>query len=318
MSTSRKPNEIYISRVYEVPAWMVWNAWTDEKRVVKWWGPRGYSITTRSKELRPGGNWIFTMHGPDGTDYPNLINYSEVVENKRLVYDHGATENSPPLFRVTVDFSEQGGKTKMDMTMAMETAEAAERTKGFIKSAGGNSTWDRLGEFLEEEAHKREVFIINRSFAAPVDLIYDLWAKPENICRWLPPTGFAMEFVKEDIRVGGRSLFRMFNDKGVAMFGSITYRELTKPGRLVYVQDFRDANDQPSTHPMTPVWPKFMTATVSITAEPQESRVTVEWEPAAGSSAAEISAFVKERGGMTQGWNGTFDKLDDVIAKSKK
>lgn len=319
MSVSRKANEIYISRVYNAPARMVWKAWTDEAQVVKWWGPRGFSITTKSKDLRPGGKWVYTMHGPDGTDYPNLTTYHEVVENKRLVYDHGATETTPPLFRVTVNFNEQSGKTQMDMTMALESAEAAEHTKVFIKNAGGNSTWDRLGEFLEEEAHRREVFIINRSFTAPVELMYDLWAKPENLCRWLPPSGFDMEFVNKDIRVGGRSLFRMFNKEGMAMFGSITYKEMTKPERLVYVQDFRDAKDQPALPPMASVWPKYMKTTVTFTVEtPQETRVTVEWEPAVGSSVAEIAAFVEERGGMTQGWTGSFDKLDEVIAKSRK
>lgn len=315
MSTKRKANELYISRIYNAPVRMVWKAWTDETQVGKWWGPRGFSITTKSKELCPGGKWIYTMHGPDGTDYPNVTTYHEVIENKRLVYDHGATETTPPLFRVTVHFSEQSGKTQMDMTMALESEEAAQRIKGFIKDAGGNGTWDRLGEYLEEVAHSREVFIINRSFAAPVDLMYDLWAKPENFCRWLPPTGFAMEFVNKDFRVGGRSLFRMFNKAGMEMYGSIIYQEMTKPRRLVYVQDFRDATDQLSTHPMAPVWPQHMTVTVTFRAElPQETLVTVEVAPAVASSAAEISAFVKERGGMTQGWTGSFDKLDEVLA----
>lgn len=314
MSAKRLPNEIYISRVYDAPVRLVWEAWTDEKLVAKWWGPRGFSISTKSKDLRIGGKWIYTMHGPDGTEYPNVTTYHEVVEKKRLVYDHGATETTPPLFRVTVNFEEQDGKTLMDMRMTLESEEAATSIKGFIKAAGGNSTWDRLGEFLEEKTHKRDVFIVNRTFEAPIDLLYDLWAKPENFSRWLPPTGFEMEFVKKDIRVGGRSLFRMFNKEGMAMFGSISYRKMTKPNLLVYEQDFRDANDRPSTHPMMPVWPKFMTATVTLVAEtPALTRVTVEWEPAPGSSAAEIAAFAKERGGMTQGWNGSFDKLDDLI-----
>ena len=315
MSAKRLPNELYVSRIYDAPVRLVWEAWTNEKQVAKWWGPRGFSITTKSKDLRPGGQWIYTMHGPDGTDYPNIATYHQVVEHRCLVYDHGATEATPPLFRVTVTFDEKDGKTHMDMKMALESAEAANNIKGFIKAAGGHSTWDRLGEFLEEKTHKREVFIVNRTFHAPIDLMYDLWTKPENFSRWLPPLGFDMEFVNQDLRIGGRSLFRMFDKTGMSMFGSITYKELTKPTRLVYQQDFRDANDKPSHHPMAPVWPKYMTATVTLTVEtPAETRVKVEWEPAPGSSAAEIEAFVKERGGMTQGWNGSFDKLDEYIA----
>lgn len=315
MSEKKLANEIYLSRIYDAPVRLVWEAWTNENQVAKWWGPRGFTLTTKSKDLRPGGTWIYTMHGPDGTDYPNLTTYHEVIANERLVYDHGATESTPPLFRVTVTFAEKDGKTHMDMTMTLESPEAAKSIKGFIKAAGGNSTWDRLGEFLESESHHRDVFIINRTFEAPIALMYDLWTKPQNLSRWLPPSGFQMEFVTEDLRVGGRSLFKMFHAEGIAMFGSITYKEMMKPNRLVYIQDFRDATDKPSTHPMLTVWPKFMTATVTFTAETNsETRVTVEWEPAAGSSPEEIAAFVKERGGMTQGWTGSFDKLEAIIA----
>src|SRR4051812_34091905 len=100
-----KPNEIYITRIYDAPVKAVWDAWTDPKQVAKWWGPRGFSLTTHSKDLKVGGNWNYTMHGPDGTDYPNVTTYYEVEKYSRLVYDHGASAGKPALFRVTVNFS---------------------------------------------------------------------------------------------------------------------------------------------------------------------------------------------------------------------
>jgi len=149
----------------------------DPAQVAKWWGPRGFTLTTVHKDVRPGGTWKYTMHGPDGVDYPNLATYHEVEKHSRLVYDHGATETTPPLFKVTVNFSEKSGKTKMEMTMALATEEAATQTKKFIKSAGGNATWDRLAEFLSS----KDVFVINRSFEAPVDRVFDVWTKPEHL-----------------------------------------------------------------------------------------------------------------------------------------
>ena len=89
----------------DAPVKAVWDAWTDLKQVAQWWGPRGFTLTTHSKDLRPGGHWSYTMHGPDGTDYPNRTHYFEVEKYSRLVYDHGASEDRPPLFRVTVNFS---------------------------------------------------------------------------------------------------------------------------------------------------------------------------------------------------------------------
>src|SRR5436853_4484463 len=117
MVAKSKPNEIYITRVYDAPVAAVWDAWTDPQQVGQWWGPRGFTLTTHSKDLRPGGTWNYTMHGPDGTDFPNRTTYFEVEKYRRLVYDHGANENQPAMFRVTVQFTEVKGKTKMEMTM---------------------------------------------------------------------------------------------------------------------------------------------------------------------------------------------------------
>src|SRR6478736_3390722 len=117
MNTKNKPNEIYITRLYDASAKAVWDAWCDPKKAAKWWGPRGFTITTHSKDLRVGGIWHYTMHGPDGTDYPNKTLYHEVEKYSKLVYDHGGYDERKPLFKVTVLFSESNGKTKMDMTM---------------------------------------------------------------------------------------------------------------------------------------------------------------------------------------------------------
>src|SRR5215831_4923428 len=102
MTVKSKSNEIRITRIYDAPIKTVWDAWTDPTQVGRWWGPRGFTLTTHSKDLRPGGHWHYTMHGPDGRDYENTAQYFEVVEHAKLVYDHGGHKDRPPLFRVTV------------------------------------------------------------------------------------------------------------------------------------------------------------------------------------------------------------------------
>ncbi|EMO29454.1 toxin-antitoxin system, toxin component domain protein [Leptospira interrogans serovar Bataviae str. HAI135] len=47
--------------------------WTEPEHVIHWWGPKGFTNTFETMDVRPGGIWKFIMHGPDGTDYPNLI-----------------------------------------------------------------------------------------------------------------------------------------------------------------------------------------------------------------------------------------------------
>lgn len=189
MAKSKNENELRLVRIYNASKKLVWNMWTEDKHVREWWGPRGFTLTTKSKDLSPGGKWIYTMHGPDKVDYPNITIYHDVEEYSKLVYDHGATEKTPPLFRVTVSFEEQIGKTVMDMTMTFESAEAARQIEKHIKQANGTSTWDRLAEYLELQQSKKDIFIINRSFHAPLKKVFEMWIDPKNFSLWMGPTG---------------------------------------------------------------------------------------------------------------------------------
>lgn len=308
-----KSNEIKITRVYDAPVKMVWDAWTDPAQVAQWWGPRGFTLTTHSKDLRPGGHWNYTMHGPDGTDYGNKTLYYEVEPYSKLVYDHGGNDDRPPLFHVTVLFSETDGKTTMEMTMALPSPEAAEETRKFIKKAGGESTWDRLAEYLAKEESGKEQFVINRTFDAPFELMYEVWTNPKHFPQWLPPTGVAMEFIKADIRPGG-STFYCMSGGNVKMYGRASYIEVEKSGHLVYTQQFCDEQGNISRHPFAPTWPETMLTTVQLTAEgPDRTRVTITWEAYGPTTREELETFIQSRAGMTQGWSGSFDKLDEYL-----
>jgi len=319
MVSRNNPNEIYITRVYDAPVKVVWDAWTDPDQVAQWWGPRGFTLTTHGKELRPGGIWHYTMHGPDGVDYLNKTLYHVVEVNKKLVYDHGGNDDRPPLFRVTVMFSELEGQTTLDMTMTLPTAEEAEATRMFIKAAGGNATWDRLAEYLNEKEKGQHSFVINRSFAVPIDLLFEMWAEPDRLSKWLPPVGFEMDILRADFRDGGHCFFRMSNRADVTFYGKFEYREITKPCRIVYVQRFCDEVENAARHPALPVFPEAMLITVLFAAEGDlATRVTVTSVPIGMVSAEENVAFTNTRPGMTQGWTGAFDKLEAMISMVAK
>ncbi len=314
-ATKNNSNEIKLTRVYDAPVKTVWAAWNEPAQAAQWWGPRGFTITTHSKDLRPGGMWHYTMHGPEGVDYVNKTQYLEVEEYSKLVYDHGGNDEQKPLFRVTVLFKEVDGKTRMDMTMAHSTPEAAEQSRQIIKKASGNSTWDRLAEYLEKETKKKELFFINRSFQVPLEKMFEIWTTPEHMARWVVPTGFTMKFIQADIRPGGESFYSMTDASGkMTMYGKARYLEIAKPHRIVYTQQFADEKGQTARHPMSPTWPETMLTTVVLTAEgPDQTRVTLTWELTDQATAVELETFIKARSGMAQGWTGSFDKLDDYL-----
>ena len=178
MAARSSSNEIRLTRVYDAPVRAVWDAWTMPEQVAKWWGPRGFTLTTHSKDLRAGGHWRYTMHGPDGVDYPNLATYHVVEPYRKLVYDHGATDDRPALFHVTATFSEAHGRTTMELVFTLPSPEAAAEIAKHIKQAGGNATWDRLAEHLEEVATGRRRFVINRTLDAPIARVFEMWVEP--------------------------------------------------------------------------------------------------------------------------------------------
>jgi len=151
-TNSTSDREIIISRVLNAPRELVFEAWTDPKHIIKWWGPKGFTNTFYEMDVRPGGVWRFMMHGPNGVDYPNKVVYLEVVKPERLVYDHGNdSEIDFRQFRVIITFENQGNKTLLTMRSIFKSKSEKDwviERVGAIE--GGNQTLDKLEEFLKQ------------------------------------------------------------------------------------------------------------------------------------------------------------------------
>lgn len=310
---AERSDSIRLTRVYDASARAVWDAWTIPEQVEKWWGPRGFTLTTHSKDLRAGGSWRYTMHGPNGVDYPNVTKYHVVEPHRKLVYDHGGTDDRPPLFRVTVTFAESNGKTTMEMVMTLPSPEAAAETAKFIKKAGGNATWDRLAEHLEETSTGKRWFVINRTFDAPIARVFEMWTNPEHLAKWLPPPETKMQFLRSEIAVGKSTFFVITGSHGT-MHVRAEYLALEPPRRIVYTQQFVDEREQLALAPGTQTWPATLLNTVLFTEEaPDRTRVTVTSEPYGEATTMEVESFVRERTGMTFGWSSSFDALEAIL-----
>ena len=159
----RDPRSIIGVREFAAPRDLVFSAWTDPQHLAQWWGPNGFTTTTHSFDLRPGGVWRFVMHGPDGRDYQSRITFEEVVPPQRIVYRHdGGDDIEPVQFRQTVVFEDLGGRTRI--TWRGDFPSAAERDR-VIKDYGADKglaqTLARLAQHvaqLTEQMHteKRE------------------------------------------------------------------------------------------------------------------------------------------------------------------
>jgi uncharacterized protein YndB with AHSA1/START domain len=152
MSTSDR--EIFITRSFQAPRNLVFEAWTNPKHVVNWWGPNGFTNTIHEMDVKPGGVWRFIMHGPDGTDYPNKIVFKEVIKPKRLTFDHGWDVEDfykdPRMFEVEVNFEAKGNTTELTMKMIFKTKKIKDDVVEKYGALDGNrQTMNRLEEYLK-------------------------------------------------------------------------------------------------------------------------------------------------------------------------
>ena len=144
--------EIVITRILGAPRELVWDAMTDPKRVIHWWGPRGFTTTIEKMDVHPGGVWEHVMRGPDGTNYPNHCVFLEVVRPERIVFSNGGhKEGGPNISFVSTWTFEEEEKEKTKVTIRMVFPSAPERdfvVKEFGAIEGGKQTLERLAEFL--------------------------------------------------------------------------------------------------------------------------------------------------------------------------
>ncbi len=141
--------QIVIARLIEAPRELVFDAWTSTDHLEHWWGPNGFTLTTHEIDLRPGGSWRFTMHGPDGVDYPNELVYGQVVRPELITFEHGSPGTDDPSFDGMVSFDDFIGKTFLSMRSVFTTKEHLDRVvEQHDAIEGGNQTLDRLVAYV--------------------------------------------------------------------------------------------------------------------------------------------------------------------------
>jgi uncharacterized protein YndB with AHSA1/START domain len=134
--------EINSSCILSAPRALVLKTWSDPEHLKHWWGPKGFKNTFQEFDFKPGGNWRFIMHGPDGVDYPNHIRFIEIGQD-RIVLEHVGQ----PHFTLTATFEDLGERTRLSWHSLFETVAAYNGVKSFAVD-GNRQNLERLQAYL--------------------------------------------------------------------------------------------------------------------------------------------------------------------------
>jgi uncharacterized protein YndB with AHSA1/START domain len=147
--------EIVISRRIDAPRELVFEAFTEVRHLSQWWGPEGFTTTTRSFEFRVGGEWVFVMHGPDGTAYPEWTTWTEITPPERLALLHGEVRDDPNAFVSVLTFGTEGAATRIEMRTAFPTKKARDiAVEKYHAIEGGQQTLSSLAAYVAELVRK--------------------------------------------------------------------------------------------------------------------------------------------------------------------
>jgi uncharacterized protein YndB with AHSA1/START domain len=150
--TTPTDREIVLTRVFDAPRRLVFDALTRPELLKRWFGPHGWSLAVCEVDLRVGGTWRFVMRGPDGTDMGMRGVYREISPPDRLVHTE-TFDDYPGESIVTTVLVENGGRTTMTATMLYPSQEIRDIVISSGMEHGAAESYDRLAEVLALAYH---------------------------------------------------------------------------------------------------------------------------------------------------------------------
>ena len=142
-----------ITRIYDAPARLLFQAWSRPEHLLHWFGPKGWPLTMCEVDFRVGGRYRFAMTGPSGQqNTPFGGTYLEIVPNRKIVFDNTFEEPGSKTMVMTVTFEEKGGKTTLTWSTLFESVAMREQYLGMGMEQGANSGLDQLAEVVADLA----------------------------------------------------------------------------------------------------------------------------------------------------------------------
>lgn len=309
--------QIITTRLLNAPRDLVWKVLTTPEHIKHFWGPDGFTNSISQMDVKVSGQWLFTMHGPDGKDWPNRIIYRTVTPPSFMAWEHDGGEDDPDGHRFLgeLELFDEAGKTRIELRMNEKTIEARDAVAQYAV-AGGQQNLERLAAYVAPMANPLNKFVIERSYSVSQQRLFEVCSQVEHVKQWMSPEGMKVVKAEQNLKPGGTYHYGLATADGGEMWGLVTYREITPPSRLVYMQSFSDKDGGIAAHPMAPTWPREMTTIFEfIPTEENQTMLKISWI-FAGTDDAEALTFAAAHEGMTQGWTGSLDKLNDYLLEN--
>lgn len=309
--------QIITTRLLNASRELVWTVLTTPEHIKHFWGPDGFTNSIKQMDVKVGGQWLFTMHGPDGTNYPNRIIYRTVTPKSYLAFDHDGGEDdvSGHRFLGEIELFEEGTKTRIELRMTEATMEARDAVAPYAVE-GGRQNLERLAAYVAPMANPLNKFVIERSYPVSQQRLFEACTKIELLKEWMSPAGTKVIRAKQDLKPGGTYHYGTATADGHEMWGMVHYKVITPYSQLVYAQNFSDKDGGVTIHPMAPDWPKEMETVFDFLPEGEnQTRLRITWINAQVSDA-EAATFTGAHDGMQQGWTGSLDSLHNHLTKN--
>lgn len=230
--------EITLTRTFDAPRALVFQAWTDPAHLVHWWGPAGFTNPVCEVDARVGGKVRIHMRGPDGAVYPMRGVFQELVPPERIVLLTGVDQaDGSTRFEVltTVSLVETAGRTTVTMQARVVTAtpDAAMNIAGM--EPGWSQSLDRLqARVAPQQPVTSKEIRTTRVFDAAPSLVYRAWVEPERVAVWWGPNGFTNTIHQMDVRPGGAWHLTMHGPDGTDYRNESVFLQVIPDRLLVY------------------------------------------------------------------------------------
>jgi uncharacterized protein YndB with AHSA1/START domain len=153
--TTPSDTVIQMTRVFDAPRDLVFEAHTSAEHMSKWWGPRKYEVVSAEYDFRPGGKWRIEHRGPEGDEHGFRGEFREIVRPERIVWTF-EYEGAPGQIAVeTMTLEEHDGKTTLTVRSDAGSKEARDAVLESGMESGAAETYDRLEEYAQSLAAAR-------------------------------------------------------------------------------------------------------------------------------------------------------------------